>query len=159
MYGYREVEKMRRKDRELSQSEAMEILAGGEYGILSTVGQDYPYGVPVNYIVDGHSIYIHGSSEMGKKRENIDRNRKVCFTVVGKTEVLASAFSERYESVIVLGRAEPVSGAVKEKALMAFLEKYSAEYREDGVKYFHAVKEKTSVYRIEIEQITGKAHK
>lgn len=40
-------EKMRRKDRETTEERAYEILKNGEYGILSTIGEDgYPYGVP-----------------------------------------------------------------------------------------------------------------
>lgn len=147
---------MRRKDRELSEKEARQILDRGEYGILSTMGKEYPYAVPVNYVVDDRCIYIHGTKESGQKTDNIRRNSKVCFTVVGRAEVLPSAFSERYESVVVLGRAELISGAAKEKALMAFLEKYSAEFMEDGVKYLHAAIDSTAVYRIRIEQITGK---
>ena len=42
-------EKMRRKDRKTTEERAYEILKNGEYGILSTIGEDgYPYGVPVN---------------------------------------------------------------------------------------------------------------
>ena len=41
-------EKMRRKDRETTEERAYEILKNGEYGILSTIGEDgYPYGVPL----------------------------------------------------------------------------------------------------------------
>lgn len=152
-------EEMRRKDRQLSGEEAMEILRKGEFGILSTMGQDYPYGVPVNYVVSDHSIYIHGSREAGQKAENLDGNGNVCFTVVGKTEVLASKFACKYESAIVLGRAETVEGAEKEKALEAFIDKYSAEFREEGMKYIQAAKDRTAVYRIGIGRITGKARR
>ena len=150
---------MRRKDRQLTEREAMEILRGGEFGILSTAGPDYPYGVPVNYVVIGRAIYIHGSCEAGQKADNISANCNVCFTVVGKTEVLASKFAERYESAIVLGKARITDEETKEKALEAFLDKYSSEYKEAGVKYLHAAKEKVSVYCIDIEQITGKARR
>ena len=50
-------EKMRRKDRETTEERAYEILKNGEYGILSTIGEDgYPYGVPVNFAVEGNKI-------------------------------------------------------------------------------------------------------
>ena len=39
-------EKMRRKDRETTEERAYEILKNGEYGILSTIGED---GYPVSY--------------------------------------------------------------------------------------------------------------
>lgn len=150
---------MRRKDRQLTEREAMEILRRGEYGILSTAGPEYPYGVPVNYVVIGRTVYIHGSRDAGQKADNLKANGNVCFTVVGKTEVLASEFAEKYESVIVLGKARTADEKTKETALEAFLDKYSFAHKEAGVKYLHAAKEKVSVYCIDIEQITGKARR
>ncbi len=153
------LKEMRRRDRELSESEARKILLNGEYGVLSTIGTEYPYSVPINYVVIDNYIYIHGSCEEGQKIINIKKNNNVCFTVVGKTKVLPSKFSEKYESVIVLGKAKIVNDDMKEKALEAFLDKYSPEFKESGMKYIDSAKEKTSVYSISIEQITGKAHR
>ncbi|MCM1056774.1 MAG: pyridoxamine 5'-phosphate oxidase family protein [Firmicutes bacterium] len=150
---------MRRKDRQLSAEEAMEILTKGEYGILSTFGTEYPYGIPVNYAVADDAIYIHGACEAGQKAENIALNGNVCFTVVGRTEVLASAFASKYESVIVLGKAEKADGEAKERALEALIDKYSPDFQEAGMKYIHAAKDKTAVYRIAIHRITGKARR
>ena len=43
------IREMRRKDREISEEEACQLLATGEYGVLSTVGSDgEPYGVPLS---------------------------------------------------------------------------------------------------------------
>ena len=44
---------MRRKDRQVSDEEAMAYLKAAEYGVLSTVGPDgEPYGVPLTYAVE-----------------------------------------------------------------------------------------------------------
>ncbi len=153
------LKEMRRSDRQLSESEAMEILLNGEFGVLATMGTEYPYSVPINYVVVDNYIYIHGSCEEGQKARNIKKNKSVCFTVVGKTEVLPSEFSEKYESAIVLGKAEIVDDDMKEKVLEVFLDKYSLEFKESGMKYINRVKDRVSVYRILIEQITGKAHR
>ena len=76
-------EKMRRKDRETTEERAYEILKNGEYGILSTIGEDgYPYGVPVNFAVECNKIYFHCAPE-GYKLECLRENPKVSFTVVG----------------------------------------------------------------------------
>lgn len=59
---------MRRKDRLLTEKEAKEILSEGEYGVLSTIGEDgYPYGVPVNYVYLNDSIYFHCAADVGHK--------------------------------------------------------------------------------------------
>jgi len=153
------LKEMRRNDRQLSKNAAMKILLNGEFGVLATIGTEYPYSVPINYVIIDNYIYIHGSCEEGQKATNIKKNNNVCFTVVGKTEVLSSKFSEKYESVIVLGKAEIVNDNMKEKVLEAFLDKYSSKFKETGIKYIHSAKEKVSVYRISIEHITGKAHR
>lgn len=135
----------------------MEVLLKCEYGILSTMGDGYPYAVPMSYVVANNKIYIHGTCESGEKTKNIHNNPKVCFTVVGNTEVLPSQFATKYESVVVLGTASLCEGSNKEMALEKFLDKYSSEYKEAGTKYIKAAIDKVSVYEISIDMITGKA--
>lgn len=147
---------MRRKDRQLKEEEAKEVLTKGEYGILSTIGEEYPYAVPLSYVVN-NKIYIHGTCVLGEKAKNIHKNPKVCFTVVGNTEVLPSKFATKYESVVVLGTAFLCEGTEKQTALEIFIDKYSNEYKESGMKYIKAAIDKVSVYGIEIDSITGKA--
>jgi len=150
--------KMRRSDRELSREEAMKVLIEGEYGILSTAGADgQPYAVPVNYAVDQETIYIHGTNQASQKKMNISENPKVCFSVVGKTEVLSSQFSTNYESAVVIGSA--AVSQEPEKGLMLLVDKYSPEFTAEGMKYIKAAVDKVTVMEIRIEQLTGKARR
>ena len=151
------LEKMRKENRQLPEEETMKVLLKCEYGILSTMGDDYPYAVPMSYVVANNKIYIHGTCESGQKTKNIHNNPKVCFTVVGNTEVLPSQFATKYESVVVLGTASLCEGTDKEMALEKFLDKYSSEYKQAGMKYIKAAINKVSVYEISIDMITGKA--
>lgn len=151
------LEKMRKENRQLPEEETMEVLLKCEYGILSTMGDDYPYAVPMSYVVANNKIYIHGTCESGQKTKNIHINPKVCFTVVGNTEILPSQFATKYESVVVLGTASLCEGTDKEMALEKFLDKYSSEYKQAGMKYIKAAINKVSVYEISIDMITGKA--
>ena len=151
------LEKMRKENRQLPEEETMDVLLKCEYGILSTMGDDYPYAVPMSYVVANNKIYIHGTCESGQKTKNIHNNPKVCFTVVGNTEVLPSQFATKYESVVVLGTASLCEGTDKEMALEKFLDKYSSEYKQAGMKYIKAAINKVSVYEISIDMITGKA--
>ena len=151
------LEKMRKENRQLPEEETMEVLLKCEYGILSTMGDDYPYAVPMSYVVANNKIYIHGTCESGQKTKNIHNNPKVCFTVVGNTEILPSQFATKYESVVVLGTASLCGGTDKEMALEKFLDKYSSEYKQAGMKYIKAAINKVSVYEISIDMITGKA--
>ncbi len=152
-------EGFRRKDRALSRQEALSILSSGEFGILSTVGANgQPYGVPVSFCLIGESIYFHCAIE-GHKLNNISSNRRVSFCVVGRTQVQAEAFSTIYESAIVTGKASEVFDAEKQDALVGLLKKYSSAYLEEGMKYIGAKRERTRVFKVSIDSITGKAKK
>lgn len=150
---------MRRKDREIDQKEAMELLIRGEYGTLSTIGEDgYPYGLPVNYVVMENRIYIHCAKE-GQKLSNIGYSDKVSFSVVGHTMVVPEEFSTNYESAVVYGRAKHITDEEKESVLFAFIEKYSPNRIEEGKAYIARMGGATTVIGIEIERLTGKRRK
>lgn len=152
--------RMRRFRQELPDMESRRILAAGKYAVWAVYGDDdYPYAVPVNYVVINKIIYIHGTCESGQKSENIKKNPKVCFTVIGNTEVLPSRFSENYESVVVLGKAHISDEFDKRIALEEFINKYSNDYKEAGMKYIDAAKDKVSIYKISIDKITGKSRR
>ena len=95
---------MRLKDRMLTEEEAMDVVRKGEYGVLSTVGEDgKPYAVPLSYVLDEEKkvIYFHGTAAGGQKMDNILANPSVCFTVVRNTEVLSSQFSTKDRKSVV----------------------------------------------------------
>lgn len=150
---------MRRKDREISNKKALLILENAEYGILSTVSNSsIPYGVPLNFCIISGNIYFHGASE-GKKIENLKQNNVVSFCVVGNTEIMPSKFGTKYESVIVSGRSTEVFKKNKRAALEGLLKKYSSSYMDSGLKYIDKLIDKTKVFKIEIDTITGKSRK
>jgi uncharacterized protein len=151
---------MRNNKRQVSESESLAILETGEYGVFSTVGDNgYPYGVPVSYVLIDRSIYFHCATE-GAKLNNIRNNNKVSFSVVGNTEVIPHKFTTKYESVIVFGTAEEVSDKdEKEKVLMAIAEKYSKDFLKEGRSYIERAVDQTSIVKINIEHISGKANR
>lgn len=147
---------MRRSDRQLSEKDVQEILKAGEYGILSTIGENgYPYGVPISYIYIDSKIFFHCAAGVGLKEENITYSDKVCFTVVGKTEVIPEKFSTKYESVIAFGTVKKTTD-LKEKALEGLIVKYSPGFMEKGLKYIESSHSMTDIYEITIDRITGK---
>jgi uncharacterized protein len=150
---------MRRSDRAMPQNDAKALLQNGECGVLSTVSADgQPYGVPVSYCFTENVIYFHCAIE-GHKVENIKKNNKVSFCVVGRTEVLPDKFSTKYESVIVFGKAIEIAGDEKREALLQLINKYSQGFIENGLKYIKEASDKTKVYKILTESITGKARR
>lgn len=151
---------MRRKDRSISNEKSLEILTTGEFGILSSSGEDgYAYGVPLNYTLVDNNIYFHCFIKSGHKLDNFKFNNKVSFCVVGETEVIPEEFTTKYESVIAFGKISEVFDDEKLSALKALLVKYSQGSLKEGEKYITDDKHKTGVYKIEIERLTGKSNK
>jgi nitroimidazol reductase NimA-like FMN-containing flavoprotein (pyridoxamine 5'-phosphate oxidase superfamily) len=150
---------IRRSERALTNEQAAEILQKGEYGILSTVSPDgQPYGVPVSFAYTDDALYFHCAVE-GHKLDNLESNPRVSFCVVGGTELLPDKFATRYESAIAFGKACELIGNEKRSALMELLKKYSADFVEKGERYIENDIEKTRVFKIEIETLSGKARR
>lgn len=150
---------IRRSERALTNEQATEILQKGEYGILSTVSPDgQPYGVPVSFVYTDDALYFHCAVE-GHKLDNLESNPRVSFCVVGGTELLPDKFATRYESAIAFGKACELVGNEKRSALMQLLKKYSADFVEKGERYIENDIEKTRVFKIEIETLSGKARR
>ena len=150
---------IRRSDREITIQEAKDILDNAEYGILSTVSKDgQPYGLPLSYVYKNECIYFHCAIS-GHKLENIVHNSKVSFCVVGKTKVLPEQFGTEYESAVVFGVASEVIETEKSDALLWLLEKYCSDFVEEGKQYIEQKDKVTKVFKIEIDQISGKARR
>lgn len=150
--------KMRRKDRECDEQTARHILANAESGVFSTVGEDgYPYGVPVNHVVEGDKIYFHCSFNVGHKQENLKFCDKVCFTAVESSEVVPEKRSTRFRSAIVFGTAKRMTDD-RHHALELILDKYCADCKEAGLQEIKQMYDRTDVIEITIEKITGKIH-
>ncbi|MBP7613062.1 MAG: pyridoxamine 5'-phosphate oxidase family protein [Paludibacter sp.] len=148
---------MRRKDRAVTEKEAIEILIKGEHGILSMcTPENEGYGIPLNYVLDNHQIYFH-SAAAGSKLDYLRTNNKVSFCVVGNTTVIPSDFGTLYESAIVSGTTSEVDGNEKRDALIKIIEKYSTDFIIEGNEYIDKLYDRVSVIKLSIQSITGKA--
>ena len=151
---------MRRRDRALSESEALEILARAEYGVLACVGEDgWPYAVPVNHVLSGDSIYIHGALE-GHKLLNLAHESRVSYCVVANAQVLPERLSTLYESAIAFGQASLVQDeAERRSALRELARRFAPGHASTSEQAIQQHIEHTTVLRIHIQRITGKAHR
>jgi uncharacterized protein len=151
---YRE---MRRKDRQMLDADALNILVKGEHGMLATSDkQNLPYVVPMSYVYVDNCIYLHCATE-GQKLDNIVENPKVSFCVVGDTKVIPEDFGTAFESVILFGTAEIVQDMEEKlKGLRALVVKYSIDFKVQGEEYIKKDFNLTRVIKINIEHMTGK---
>lgn len=149
---------MRRKEKAMTQEEALEVLEKAEYGILSTVSADNtPYGVPMNFAYTDGAIYFHCAPE-GHRIENITANHQVCFNVVDSVVLMPEKFNTQYRSVTVFGTIGLVSDAEeKKKGLIAISDKLSPQHHAAGMKYIESAFDDVTVLKLEVEKMTGKA--
>ena len=150
---------MHKKSRELFENDIIDILNNSEYGVLASVDDyGYPYATPLSYVYYDNAIYFH-SAQYGHKLDNIANNSKVSFCIVCDTEVIPEKFTTNYKSVIAFGTASWVIGTAKDDALLRIIKKYSPNIKEEGKEYIDKAKSSTTVIKIQIEHITGKARK
>ena len=151
---------MRRRDRELSEAEALGILAKSEFGLLATVGPDgWPYAVPVNHVLSGDLLYFHGALT-GHKLQNLAAEERVSYSVVTQAEVLPEQASTRYESAILFGRAQIVTDPAEHReALELLAQRFCVGFLPEAADMIRKDGTRTAVVRIRIERITGKANR
>ena len=99
---------MRRIKQQLSEAEALEILAKAKRGVLSVIGDDgWPYGIWLNphYRREDGRIYFHGAKE-GHKIDALRRDARVSFTVIDEGVKDEGGWAYTFRSVVVFGRIE-----------------------------------------------------
>lgn len=149
---------MRRRDRELGEAEALDLLREAEWGVLATVdAEGWPYAVPVNHAVVDGDLVIHCATA-GHKLDNLASNPRVSYCAVTLAETLPLELATRYASVIVFGRAELVADEVeKHRLLRALGLRFAAEHPEVVAREVDKDLFRTTVLRIMILRATGKA--
>lgn len=156
--------KMRLQRRLMGDEDSRAVLKSALFGTLATVDANCnPYAVPISFVyTDDNVIYLH-CAPVGYKLDNITLNNNISFSVVTDIHTLPEKFSSQFKSVIAFGKIHIIDDEQeKRRGLMALVEKYSADFYEEGLKYMetylHTPKESLCVLKIEIEHMTGKQH-
>jgi nitroimidazol reductase NimA-like FMN-containing flavoprotein (pyridoxamine 5'-phosphate oxidase superfamily) len=151
---------LRRKDREMTDRQAMEALLNRmSVGRLGLATEEGPYVVPMNYLYAEGCIYLHSALE-GRKVDILKGNPRVCFLVDKPGPLVigqrACSIGQLYESVMCFGRAGLVEGE-KEKRII--LEQMIRKLAPSGYSFEPLEAEtlrKTVVVRIPVDHMTGK---
>ena len=78
---------MHKKERQVSDERAKEMLLEATEGTLAMHGDDgYPYALPMNYVYLNGAIYIH-TADYGYKIDALKANQKVCFSVIVRSKI------------------------------------------------------------------------
>ncbi len=152
---------MRRHDRELTDiKEIIRVIKKCDVCRLALHNDGYPYILPLNFGMqtDGKNItlYFHGANE-GTKYELIKKDNRVSFEMDTSHQLVMNpekgTCTMKYESVIGHGRIEIVPESEKEHALSVLM----AQYHQEEFSYNKAVIPATTVMKLMVEQVTGKA--
>lgn len=146
---------MRRFKQQLPAEEVERILRNGRYCIMAVSGDDdYPYAVPLNYVYDGTSIYIHSAAQ-GHKIDALKRNPKCSLCIVDKDDVIPEEFTSYFRSVTGFGTAHFVESTDEKIAALRLLgDKYSPGIDSEAeiARFIRSV----CIVRIDIDSVTGK---
>jgi uncharacterized protein len=140
------------------------FLSRAPSGTLATSrdGQPFMSTLLFIYCPDPRLIYVH-TGRRGRVWDNLQANPKVCFTAAEMGRLLPAAtalnFSNEYISVVVFGQAHLVEDIQEAgQALQLLLNKYAPHLQptRDYRPITPGELEVTAVYRIQIEEWSGK---
>lgn len=149
---------MRRKDRQMPEEFAWEVVDKCEYAFLAmTAEEGSPYGLPVTIVRAGNAVYFHSAME-GRKVTCLRLHPRVCLTCVGDTERQKDRFTTLFESAVAFGTAAEVTEeAEKIKALRLLCQRHTPSNMGAFDKAVAASLKRTAIWKITVEEISGKA--
>ena len=156
---------VRRQDRAVTDDRWIcDLLHRSAVGYLATVYAAQPF-INSNLFVydeDQHVIYMH-TAKVGRTQANVAGDERICFTVTEMGRLLPAAealeFSVEYSGVVIFGTAIQIDDPEEAThGLQLLLDKYAPHLRPER-DYRPITPEelkRTAVYRITIEQWSGK---
>ncbi len=156
---------MRRSDREIKEfDDIVAVMKKCDVCRIALNHGGYPYILPLNFgmsVVDGRiELYFHGAME-GLKYGLMERDNRAGFEMdcahrlVTEQKGKSCSCTMEYESVVGRGRLEILSDEEKQSALQSLME----HYHDNPMPFSEAVADRTKVYRLAVESVTGKARK
>ena len=172
---------MRRKDREMPIEFAHEVIDKAEYGVVSMIDGEKPYGVPLSIVRRGDVLYFDAAKE-GRKVDVLTHNAHVSIVFVGDKRIpenysheeleemnrdakkavklISSVFTTEFESAIVTGVVELVEDEQEKIGARRLI---CEKYTHSKMNYFDtaigAGLKRTNVYRVGMECVTAKRKK
>lgn len=151
---------MRRSDREIKDiHEIIRVMEKCDVCRLALNDEGYPYILPLNFGMKADNgqiiLYFHGANE-GKKYELIAKDNRASFEMDCShnlvTDISKGSCTMEYESVIGRGRIELLPDNEKYDALQVLMQ----HYHKEEFQFNKNVMPQTTVFRLIVEQVTGK---
>ena len=148
--------KMRRAKQELSEEECIDILINQPRGVLALLGDyDYPYALPMSHAYVDGKIYFHGA-KTGHKNDAVKNHEKVSYCVMDEGVLNDDGWSYTFRSVIVFGEITTLTDKDEKIDRLTYLGDKFFPTHEETVKEINRLIDKTEVFEISIDHISGK---
>ena len=149
---------MRRKDRALTEAQALETLQSALFATVSCLMPDgTPYGVTVSHAVEGKTLYFHCAMQ-GLKVDCFTAHDRVCVSAVAHAETDAPGLTTKYRSAVCFGRIRALSGQEAANGLRVIGRKFSPEHMPAVEDCIGKSMDHTRVYAVELNEVHGKGN-
>lgn len=134
----------------------MEILTNEPRGVLALLGDDdYPYALPMSHVYVDGKIYFHGAME-GHKNDAVKRCDKVSYCVMDKGFRKDGDWWYTFKSVIVFGKIRILTDKDEKIDKLTYLGDKFFPTHEETVSEINRMLDRTEVFEITIEHMSGK---
>lgn len=148
--------KMRRKNRQLSNEECIDILTNEPRGVLALLGDyDYPYTVPMSHVFADGKIYFHGA-QTGHKNDAAKKYEKVSYCVVDRGVKAEDSWCYTFKSVVVFGKIRILADRDEKIEKLTYLGDKFFPTHEETMDEISRLLDRTEVFEITIDHMTGK---
>lgn len=135
----------------LSQEEARALIIAGRVGRLGCIYEGGPYVVPINYVLEGETVYLH--SLPGRKLEALRANPRACLQV----DNVIDAY--QWSSAIAFGTYEEIADLnERDQAVRTLLARFPNLTPVESVPV-HDGQSSVVIFRILVQEITGVGEK
>ena len=151
---------MRRKDREMPADFARMVLDRSLWVTLAMLDPEgNPYAVPINIVREDDNIYFH-AAKAGRKTRCLKHRPQVCLIAVSEARPVSRHFTMEYASAIVHGTAQEVLDTEEKiHALRLLCLRYAGDNMDNFDEAVERSLSRTAIWKIAIEEITGKRKK
>lgn len=147
---------MRRQGQQLSKEECEDILTNQSRGVLALLGDyEYPYAIPMSHVFVNGKIYFHGAKK-GHKNDAVRNHSKCSYCVLDDGVKAADSWWYTFRSVIVFGSIRILDDVDERIEALTYLGDKFFPTHDDTVDEIDRLLDKTEVYEITIEHMSGK---
>lgn len=151
---------MRRKDRQMPEDFALKIIDKCSFMQVAMIDSNgIPYCIPLSPVRENNTVYFHSAPD-GTKTQILKNNPTVHVNCVGDVVPAKDKFTTEFESASFYGTAcEVTDKDEKIKALKLICQKYTPTNMENFNDAVSKSLNRTAVWKISIEDISGKRKK